>query len=66
MVNEQTQLTAGDLKAMLRRIPDETPIYFRRIAPLCGNIEGAYSMELSEVSSFGVASPCLIFEPCKD
>ncbi len=62
----ERQLTVGALKKALENIPDEHPVYFRRVAPVCGNIEGAYRAELSEYAFFGGLYPCVILEPAKD
>lgn len=63
---DMPQLTVGDLKRALENIPDEHPVYFRRVAPICGNIEEAGSAELSEYAFFGQLYPCVIVEPMKD
>ena len=57
------QLTVGKLKKIINDMPDELPVFFRRIAPICGNVEEASSAILSNYSSFGVVNPCLIVEP---
>lgn len=51
------------LKALLNEVPSNLPVFFRRVTPIAGNIEGAYRMELSTYSTFGEVRPCLIFEP---
>lgn len=61
-----TQLTVGDLKKALANIPDEHPVYFRRVALICGNIEEAGSVVLSEYGFFGRLFPCVIVEPMQD
>lgn len=58
-------LTVKELKKQIANLPDDMEVYFRRVAPLCGNVEAAYSAELSEVAFFGKSYPCLILEPCK-
>lgn len=59
-------LTTGELKKLLDRIPNNLPVFFRRVAPICGNIEEASSAILSNYSSFGIVNPCLIVEPFKE
>lgn len=60
------QLTVGALKQQLEELDDKLPVFFRRVAPVAGNIEGAYTVESSEFSFFGVRIPCIIIEPAKD
>lgn len=63
------QLTWGQLKQIVNDksdVPDDTPIFFRRVAPLCGNIEEAGAVVVDTYSSFGVVSTCIIIEPIKD
>ena len=60
------QLTIGELKKQIELIPDNTPVFFRRIAPLCGNIEQAGIAKLDEYSFFGIVEPCVIIEPQSD
>lgn len=60
------QLTVKQLKEQLERMPDDTPVFFRRIAPFCGNIESAGIAKLDEYSSFGIVEPCVIIEPISD
>jgi len=57
------QLSVGELKTILKELPDELPVYFRRISPIGGNIEEAYHVEPSTYACFGQALPCLIIEP---
>lgn len=56
-------MTVKDIRKALDGLDDELEIYFRRVAPLCGNIEGAYHLSKSHMSFFGQSFPCLIIEP---
>jgi hypothetical protein len=60
------QLTIGRLKKQIAEIPDDLPVFFRRIAPICGNIEEASGAVLSQYSSWGNLNPCIIIEPFVD
>ena len=42
---------------------DDLPIFFRRVSPICGNIEEANAAVLSQYAAFGVVNPCVIIEP---
>ena len=57
-----SQLTAGELKAMLKDIPDDTEMFIRAQTP-CGNISGVYRVNRSTYGFFGIEIPCIIFEP---
>lgn len=57
------QLTVRQLKDAIESMPDDLPVFFRRIAPICGNIESAGKASLDEYSSFGIVERCLIIEP---
>jgi len=59
-------MTIKQLKATIANMPDEWPVYFRRIAPLCGNVEEAGTINADKYSSFGTLYPCAIIEPVKD
>ena len=59
------QLTVKDLKEAIAELDDKMPVFFRRVAPICGNIEGAYAANLDEYSFFGEVEKCLIIEPSK-
>lgn len=59
------QMTAGDLREALSGVPSDLPIFFRRIAPICGNIEGAGRIKKDKYGFFGLSLPCLIIEPMK-
>lgn len=54
------------LKAAIANMPDEWDVYFRRVAPICGNIEYAGSINADKMSSFGVVHDCAIIEPMRD
>lgn len=60
------QLTVKQLKEAIESLPDDLPVFFRRIAPLCGNIESAGDAKLDEYAFFGMTAPCLIIEPIGD
>lgn len=60
------QLTVGRLKKQIAEMPDDLPVFFRRVAPTFGNIEEASGAIFSQYSSFGVVSPCVIIEPFVD
>jgi hypothetical protein len=64
-MTEQNQLTVGSLKTIIKDLPDDYLIFFRRVAPIAGNIESAYHAEVSTYGSFGVALHCVIIEPYK-
>lgn len=55
-----------EFKKQIADLPDDLEVYFRRVAPICGNLEIAGVAKLSEVSFFGKAYPCLIIEPTDD
>ena len=61
-----SQLTVGEIKKLLEGIPDDQPAFFRRIAPICGNIEEVGKVAISTYSTFGQVLPCVIFEPMSD
>jgi hypothetical protein len=58
-----TYLTAGELKAILADIPDETEVKIRTCHTSCGNIVEAGTAEMSSYGFFGNDIPCLIIEP---
>lgn len=60
------QLTVKKLKEQIESMPDDMPVFFRRIAPLCGNIELAGIAKLDEYAFFGMVEPCVIIEPLSD
>ena len=55
-------MTIKQLKAAIRDMPDNLPVYFRRIAPFCGNIEEVGAVNEDKLSSFGKLYPCVIIE----
>ena len=57
------QLTVKKLRSQIENLPDDMPVFFRRIAPICGNIEEASAAIPSQFSAFGIVYPCLIIEP---
>lgn len=57
------QLTAATLRKAIANVPDDTPVYFRRVAPFCGNIEEAGAANLDQIAAFGLLYPCVIVEP---
>ena len=59
-------MNIGDLKKSISNMPDDTEVFFRRVAPLCGNIESAGKIELSTYGCFGESVPCAIIEPLND
>lgn len=61
-----SQLTVGELKKQLEQFPDDLEVFFRRVAPVCGNIESAYNVSKDTYAFFGQTIPCVIIEPSKD
>lgn len=61
-----TQLKVGDIKKLIADMPDEYEVFFRRVAPICGNIEEAGRIEIGKYSTFGIVIPCVIIEPMAD
>ncbi len=60
------QLTVKKLKEQIEAMPDDMPVFFRRIAPICGTIEIAGVAKLDEFAFFGMVEPCVIIEPMSD
>ena len=60
------QMTVKDLRESIDGLPNDLPVFFRRISPVAGNIEQAGAANLSKFSSFGVIDQCLIIEPMSD
>jgi len=60
------QLTVGELKKRLEGMDDSLDVFFRRVAPICGNIEGAYHVDKSTYGFFGQTIDCVIIEPSSD
>ena len=61
-----SQLTVGDIRKLIDGVPDTHPAFFRRVAPICGNIEEVGKVSMSTYSTFGIVKPCVIFEPMSD
>ena len=59
-------MTIKELKSAISEMPDDWTVYFRRVAPVCGNIEEAGSINADKSAFFGTEYPCAIIEPCKD
>lgn len=60
------QLTVKKLKEQIESMPDDMPVFFRRIAPVCGTIEIAGLAKLDEFAFFGMVEQCVIIEPLCD
>jgi hypothetical protein len=60
------QMTVKALRAALDGLDDDLPVFFRRVAPVCGNIEEAGRVEVSTYAFFGIENPCAIIEPMAD
>jgi hypothetical protein len=59
-------MTVKELKIALEGKPDDYEIFFRRVVPICGNIEAAGKVIQSTYQTFGIVVPCLIVEPYTD
>ena len=59
-------MNVGDLRKAIDNLPDDMLVFFRRVAPVAGNIEMAGSANKDLYYSFGVAHDCLIIEPITD
>lgn len=59
-------MTVSDLLNAIKDLPGDLPVFFRRVAPVAGNIEEAGFANLDKFASFGVTFPCVIIEPMKD
>ena len=59
-------MTIAQLKKAIVDMPDDWPVYFRRVAPLCGNIEEAGTVNADKYAFFGGLYDCAIIEPCRD
>jgi len=59
-------MTIKELKLAIAKMPDEWPVYFRRVAPVLGNIEEAGSIRADRYAFFGSEYPCAIVEPFED
>lgn len=58
-----TQLTVKELRQLIEGVGDDLPVFFRRVAPIAGNIEEAGTAIVVEYGFFGLSLPCLIIEP---
>lgn len=59
-------MNVGELRNAIENLPNDMPVFFRRVAPVAGNIEKAGSANKDTFSSFGVVQDCLIIEPITD
>ncbi len=59
-------MNVGELRNVIENLPNDMPVFFRRVAPVAGNIETAGSANKDTFSSFGVVQDCLIIEPITD
>ena len=59
-------MNVGELRNAIENLPNDMPVFFRRVAPVAGNIETAGSANKDTFSSFGVVQDCLIIEPITD
>jgi hypothetical protein len=59
-------MKAGEIIKELEKVTPETEVFFRRIAPICGNIEAVGKVSQDKFSSWGFIDSCIIFEPYKD
>lgn len=57
------QITVKQLKFIIENFNDDLPVFFRRISPMCGNIEEAGRVVEATYSFFGQEFPCVIIEP---
>lgn len=59
-------MNVGELRQVIVDVPDDVEVVFRRVAPVCGNVEVAGRAEMSTYGFFGTSVPCLILEPEED
>ena len=59
-------MTVGELIQQLANIDPHTDVYFRRIAPIAGNIASVERVDEDHYSFFGVPIPCVILETFSD
>ena len=59
-------MTVKELRQLLHDKPDDLEVFFRRVAPICGNIESVGKIEQTTFSTFGVEVPCIVIEPYPD
>ena len=60
------QMTVKQLRDALAGMSDDLPVFFRRVAPICGNIEEAGSARVDRFGFFGQSLPCVIVDPMHD
>ena len=60
------QMTVKQLRDALAGMADDLPVFFRRVTPICGNIEEAGSARVDRFGFFGQSLPCVIVEPMQD
>lgn len=53
-------MNVKDLIDALQKLPPQNEVFFRRVPPICGNIESAEIVYESVYGSFGVTLPCVI------
>jgi hypothetical protein len=59
-------MNVGDLRKSIENLPDDMLVFFRRVAPIAGNIELSGAANKDTYYSFGVAHDCLIIEQVPD
>lgn len=59
-------MTVKEFKLLLSDKPDNLEVFFRRVAPICGNIKSVGKVEQTTFSTFGIEIPCIIIEPYPD
>lgn len=60
--DERGQMTVAELRRELAELPDDLPVFFRAVAPVCGNIREAVSARRDTHGVFGKVLPCVIIE----
>ena len=60
---DEGQLTVKSLRAALDGMPDDLPVFFERVLPICGSIEEAGAAVKDQYGSFGQVHPCVIIRP---
>lgn len=59
-------MTVGELIQQLANIDPNIDVYFRRVAPIAGNVASVERVEEDHYSFFGVPVPCVILETYGD
>ncbi len=59
-------MTIGDIKEAIKDLDDDLPVFFRRVPPVCGNIEELGQVVQDSYGFFGKSIPCVILEPMKE